>query len=142
MNIRNFSIGIALNLSIVRFVLGSDLVCPTTVTVKPSVQSIGPEWKSIESSSTLSLERVAFFLKDPSGAGALVPNSTKKLKGEEREVWTFVRATGDVFWLSCVYHDTTAMLARRLDPTISQCEVLYDLLPTGRRLRVKAITCK
>jgi hypothetical protein len=88
------------------------------------------------------LDRVAFYFKHPKDSGTLVPDKTDKQKGEERVTWNFVHGTGDEFWLGCLYTGTTVVLAQKLKPDVSQCVVRYDLLPSGSRLRIKAVSCR
>jgi hypothetical protein len=130
-----FLLGIASRLG-----LASDLECPASVTVKQEIQApLG--WEAVARSSDQQLDRVAFYLKHPSLGGSLVPNATRRSKGEEQVGWAFVPNPGDEFWMGCIYQSTTVILARKLDKQISKCEVRYELLPSGSRLRVKRISC-
>jgi hypothetical protein len=118
----------------------SDMSCPVSIPAKQELQAPA-DWEAVGGSSDVRLERVAFYLKHPSLGGSLVPDATRRSKGEERESWTFVSNPGDEFWMGCVYQDTTVILARKLDKAISKCVVSYELLPSGTRLRVKQVTC-
>jgi hypothetical protein len=121
---------------------GTKLACPTSVTVTQAVQNAPSGWEAVNGSGAAQLERAAFYLMHPSKGGSLAPDGTKKSKGEERDTWTFVRKPGDEFWLGCVYQGTTVILARKLDNKVSRCDVSYELLPSGSRLRLKGISCK
>jgi len=120
----------------------AELKCPTSVAVRQELQTTPAGWEAVGGSSDVQLDRVAFYLKDPSLGGSLVPDATQRSKGEEREIWKFKANPGDEFWMGCVYLDTTVILARKLDTTVSKCEVRYELLPSGSRLRVKQILCE
>jgi hypothetical protein len=120
----------------------ADLKCPTSVAVRQELQATPAGWEAVGGSSDVQLDRVAFYLKHPNIGGSLVPDATERSKGEERESWKFVSAPGDKFWMGCIYHDTTVILARELDTGVSKCEVRYELLRSGSRLRVKQISCE
>lgn len=120
----------------------ADLACPVSLSVRQTAVNVSAEWEATSVSESVHLDHVAFYLKHPKEGGALVPDKSAKQKGEERVTWNFVRGPGDEFWLGCLYTGTTIILAQKLKPDVSQCVVQYDLLPSGSRLRVKAISCK
>ncbi len=120
----------------------AELTCPASLSVTPNVQEPGKGWKVFNGAESVPLDQVVMFLDNPSHKGSLVPDDSQKTKTEARDRWTFHRASGDTYWLGCAYLNTTAVAARELEQNISQCEVRYSLLPTGRRLAVKDITCK
>jgi hypothetical protein len=120
----------------------ADLKCPASVAVKQELPAPPAGWEAVGGSSDVQLDRVAFYLKHPRLGGSLVPDGNQKSKGEERETWKFVAAPGDEYWMGCIYQDTTVILARKLDPGVSKCEVRYELLKSGSRLGVKQISCE
>jgi hypothetical protein len=109
-------------------------------------QALSPDppagWSAIPGPKEHNLERVGFYLNHPSEDGILVPDSTRKEGTEERVMWKFVRAAGGEYWLGCFYVDTSIVLAKKLESTISQCDVTYQLLPTGKRLGIKGVICR
>ena len=120
----------------------SDLKCPESASVKQRLEAGPSGWEVVGGSDEVKLDRVGFYLRHPREAGSLVPDATQKVQGEERVIWNFQRNPGDQFWIGCIYRDTTIMLAQKLDPKISRCEVRYELLTSGSRLRVKGVACK
>ena len=119
----------------------ADFVCPASLSVSQTATRVPLGWEAISSAEPLSLERVALYLGNPKEGGVLVPDKTDKQGGVERLTWTFARRPSDEFWLGCSYTGTTVILAQKLKRDVSQCVVQYDLLPSGSRLRVKAISC-
>jgi hypothetical protein len=119
----------------------ADLACPVALSVRQTATSVPSGWEATSSSEPAHLDGVTFYLKHPKDGGALVPDKTVKQKGEERVTWSFVSQPGDEFWLGCRYTGTTVILVQKLKKDVSQCVVRYDLLPSGSRLRVKAIGC-
>ena len=90
--------------SIARAELAMD--CPLSIAVTQQVNGAAPGWRAIDAQSETRLARVAFYLGHPSERGSLVPDTTRRLRGEERVTWTFPRKAGDEFWLACAYSDT------------------------------------
>jgi hypothetical protein len=122
--------------------IAQDLACPVSLSVQQTAVNLPSDWEATSTSEPLHLDRVAFYLKHPKLGGALVPDKTDKQKDQERVTWSLVGGAGDDFWLGCLYTGTTVILAQKLKKDVSQCVVRYDLLPSGSRLRVKAISCK
>jgi hypothetical protein len=108
-----------------------------------------PLWKkgkkvpeALGESGTRPLDKVVVYLSHPTQNGALVPDSTKRTKTEERVTWRLVRGPSDEFWVGCTYHGTTAIMAKRLGQDVRQCVASYQLLPSGSRLRLIGMSCK
>ncbi len=120
----------------------AEFKCPESAPVSQTIQAAPEGWQAVASSATVRLDRVSFYFQHPKEDGSLVPDSTKKIAGEARDLWNFPRKPGDEYWLACVYRNTTMMLTQKLDAKISSCEVRYSLMPSGERLAVKAILCK
>jgi hypothetical protein len=122
--------------------MAEDLVCPESFYVQQTATTVPSGWEAASSSQAVHLDRVAFFLNNPKSGNTLVPDKTNKRANEERVSWTFARGPGDNFWLGCLYTGTTVILTHKLKADVSLCVVRYELLPSGSRLRVKAISCK
>jgi len=117
-----------------------DLTCPQSLSVTQTAANVPSGWEATSGSEPASLQRVAFYIGSPKDRGTIVPDKTDKQNNEERVTWNFVRGPGDEFWLGCSYTGTTVVLAQKLSAGVSQCVVHYDLLPSGSRLRVRAIS--
>lgn len=88
------------------------------------------------------MERAGVYLGNPPEYGALVPDATHRSTLRETVTWRLVRAPEDVFWIGCAYTGTTAMLFKKLDSGVTRCTVTYDLLPSGRRQRLRVLECR
>jgi hypothetical protein len=119
-----------------------EISCPRSILEAPSVSADLPDWQIVASVGERPLEQAGVYLGDPSERGAQVPDATRKKKAYETVTWQLVHSKDDAFWIGCSYGGTTAMLFRKLDPTLKQCQATYDLLPSGRRLHLKAISCR
>lgn len=135
-------------LMVVQFLLlalfsgASDLNCPGTLPVQQTATAIPAGWDAVQIDRQELIDKVSFYLSHPSSGGALVPDKTQKTGSEERVIWTFTRKPGDDFWMACSYINTSVLLTRKLGSDVSECMVSYDLLPSGKRLRLKGVLCK
>jgi hypothetical protein len=119
-----------------------NFVCPPTLPVQQVAAHVPSGWNAISLSESPSLDRVAFYLSDPTEGASLVPDGRRVTKNEEQVTWTFKHSSGDEFWLGCIYVGSRILLAKKLTSTVTACTVGYDLLPSGSRLRIKSITCR
>jgi hypothetical protein len=119
-----------------------DFLCPATLTVQQVAATVPAGWNAVPVPEPPNFDRVAFYLSNPLEGASLVPDGRSVTKGVEQVTWTFKHASGDQFWIGCIYAGTRVLLAQKLKSDVSACTVSYDLLPSGSRLRVKSITCK
>lgn len=96
----------------------------------------------VTSSGPRPVEHAGIYLGSPDEQAALVPDAQRKSRTEEIITWQIKRAESDDFWLGCSYTGTTAMLFRKLDSAVRGCTASYDLLPTGKRQRLRNIACQ
>ena len=99
------------------------------------------QWLVVARQGERALEGVGIFLGTPAEFGAQVPDASKVERNRELVTWRIVRATGDRFWVGCVYSGTTAMLFQKLAADESLCVATYDLLPSGKRQRLSSMQC-
>ena len=122
--------------------VATEIKCPDSIRERPVVETQVEGWDVVGEAGVRPLDRVGIYLFNPAKNGALVPDATKRTKTEERVTWLLVRGQSDEFWVGCIYHGTTALLAKRLDQDVGQCVASYQLLPTGTRLRLIRMSCK
>jgi hypothetical protein len=121
--------------------IATEIKCPDSISETPVVEARGDGWEVVAEPGHRPLDKVGVFLFHPAQHGALVPDSTKRTKTEERLTWQLVRGQTDEFWVGCMYQGTTAILAQRLAKDVGQCVASYRLLPSGTRLRLIAMSC-
>lgn len=119
-----------------------EISCPGSISETPSVSEANKRWIVVASSGERQLDQAGIYLGDPSQYGAQVPDSTTKTKGTETVSWHLVRSPTDTFWVGCSYVGTTAMLFQRLDAAVTFCAASYELLPSGKRLRLSHLDCR
>jgi hypothetical protein len=122
--------------------VATEISCPNSIRETPSVSAADKHWIVVASSGERQLDQAEIYLGKPSEYGAQVPDSTTKKQGREIVSWHLVRSPTDTFWLGCSYVGTTAMLFQRLDSTVTFCAVSYELLPSGKRLRLSHVDCR
>lgn len=122
--------------------IGAPIQCPATIVESPQLAGVPSSWAVMAPSGERTLKQVGVYWGPQEELGALVPDGERIDKRQERANWTLLPKSGGHFWIGCQYHDTTAVLLRRLDESVKQCEAIYDLLPTGRRLRLVSVDCR
>lgn len=125
-----------------RSTLAAEIHCPETITELPTVSNKNKEWTVITSSGERQLESIGIYLGTPAEYGAQVPDSTRTIGKKEDITWKITRSTADTFWLGCSYVGTTAMLFQKLAATVKECVATYDLLPSGKRQRLRTVECR
>jgi hypothetical protein len=119
-----------------------DVQCPAALDEAPAVSSTAAGWEIVSEAGKRPLDQVGLYLFHPRQKSSLVPDGTRRLKSDEVVTWRLTRGPKEEFWVACSYVGTTAMLARKLEPPISECAATYELLRSGQRLRLKNVTCK
>lgn len=119
----------------------STVNCPSYIIEKPVVSDQG-SWLVVAESGKRTLQHVGIYLREPVLAAAQVPTSSETTTVSEIVQWKIQRFAGEEVWIGCSYVGTTAMLFRKIPNGVSRCETQYDLLPSGKRLRVHSISCE
>jgi len=118
-----------------------DIQCPGSISESSSIKNSPAGWEVIEEPAEHTLDQISIYLFHPSQKGTQVPDNVKRTRNEESVTWRMIRGQNDEFWVGCSYHDTTAILARKLNNRISQCVASYEISQTGERLRLKKVFC-
>lgn len=118
--------------------------CPRTLDEAPTVMDVPSQWVAVAPRGQRGLDQAGLYWgSDPASLGSLVPTSEQIGKSQERVRWKLVPPPhGEHYWIGCMYVGTTAVLFRRLDLPVTQCEVVYDLLPSRRRNRLVSVECR
>jgi len=120
----------------------ANVVCPPVISEVPVVSSQREPWLVVASRGDRPLKHVGVYLGDPAQQGSLIPDSTKTTSASESVTWHLKHSQDDQLWTGCSYTGTTAMLFNKLDKSISKCVATYDLFPSGKRLRLRSMSCE
>ena len=101
------------------------LQCPTELSVKQTIQGAIPEWQSFNSNQKHPYIGVSFSEGPPDQKVILAPDQENKIKGGTLAVWSFPASTAG-YWVSCLYAETSAIVAHKLPTDIRSCVVEYD----------------
>jgi len=118
-----------------------DIQCPASISESSSIKNSPADWEVIEGLEEHTLDQVSIYLFHPSQKGTQVPDNVQRTKNEESVTWRMIRGQNDEFWVGCSYHNTMAILARKLNNRISKCVASYEISKTGERLRLKKVFC-
>lgn len=119
-----------------------NIACPPLLSETPVVSSPNNSWLVVAARGDRQLKHVGVYLNDPFKQGQLVPDSTKKTSTAETVTWNLTHSKDEQVWIGCSYTGTTAMLFQQLAETASNCVASYDLLRSGKRLRLRSMDCK
>lgn len=113
-------------LSITSVVCAADFQqCPLKLAVKQTIQSTVSDWKAFDSNEKYPYVGISFSEGSPDKRTILAPDKEKNMKGGTLATWHFSAST-EGYWVSCLYAETSATVARRLPANIQSCEVQYD----------------
>jgi len=118
--------------------------CPPTLKVEQKAVSPGADWSVTYSGYDTALAGVTVFDGPPANQASLAPDREHMTHDAVFQTWKLAKnATG--YWLECEYANTTAQISRRLPPSVSRCDVVYERNVRsggeGRRV-VKSLSCK
>jgi hypothetical protein len=120
--------------------LAGEVNCPASLKETPGVVDPGAGWTVLARAGDRPLESVAVYWGPGIEPAAQVPDEAQKKKLIESVRWNLPRQQ-EPYWIACAYVGTSAVVLQKLGVELSRCVVTYDLLPSGRRLRVKAVVC-
>jgi hypothetical protein len=120
--------------------LAREIKCPVALTETPGVLEPGFGWTVVARTADRPLESVAIYLGPDDERAAQVPDVNRKKNLVESVGWNLLPQQHQ-YWVGCAYTGTSALVFQKLGVELSRCTVSYDLLPSGRRLRVRALVC-
>ena len=129
-------------MSLVTGCAAANLSCPESINEVPSLQDTPSPWTPLVEQGSRHLDQVAVYFGHPNQRGAQVPDRSLKNKVEETVIWGVSASGGGQYWVGCSYVGTTALLITQVASSARECRAQYTLLPTGKRLKLRAFTCE
>jgi hypothetical protein len=117
--------------------------CPQKLEVEQRVGVIPEGWEAAQTTATVELASVTFYVGPPSEKAALKYDSEDRQKRDLIAFWNLPpNARG--YWISCGYENTIAVISRRLPENTKICSVTYERKRrgAGNLPGIKQITCK
>ena len=100
--------------------------CPLDLRVTQTAQISSSEWKIFNSNGKHPYVGVSFSEGEPDKKVILAPGKEKKVKGGTLAIWDF-SPSDEGYWVSCLYAETSATVAKKLPPNVQSCEAEYDV---------------
>lgn len=95
-----------------------DIVCPATILASTAVTT-AEGWEPVGGAAEFRLEQTQLYVGNPADDRPLPPEADS---GDEPRWRLSGNNQGDT-WVGCTYSNTTVVLARKLDPRLTQCVV-------------------
>jgi len=99
--------------------------CPTEISVEQKATESSENWTVFNSQSKHPFINISFSEGDPSQRVILAPSREKQKKGAHVNIWNFSPSSSG-YWVSCIYSETSVILARKLPSNTKSCEIEYD----------------
>jgi hypothetical protein len=117
--------------------------CPEKISAESRVLAPPPSWEVRYEGTEAELKAVGFYDGPPSEGASLVYDKEVRSRKSTTATWHFPANEGRGYWISCAYTDTSAVLVRKLAPTVSECSVVYarDVSVAGLP-DIQSIHCK
>jgi hypothetical protein len=119
-----------------------NIQCPPSINVSEKVVTSPENWEGYVVPREHYLDNVMFSSGHPSGLATLVPDKAINKKGKSVSTWLFPGENPDGFWLSCTYHNTNAVLTKRLPKGAKRCRLTLKLTKSGTFLQIESIVCE
>lgn len=100
--------------------------CPFELLVSQTVQGAQPDWSAFNSDKKHPYVGISFSEGSPDKRAILSPSKEKKIKRGILAIWEFPTSV-EGYWISCLYAETSATVARKLPSEIQSCEAEYDI---------------
>ncbi|MTW04680.1 STY0301 family protein [Pseudoduganella ginsengisoli] len=95
-----------------------DIVCPATILASTAVTT-AEGWEPQGGAAEYRLDQAQLYMGNPADDRPLPPESGA---GEDPR-WRLPDSKAGDVWVGCTYSNTTVVLARKLDPRLTQCMV-------------------
>ncbi|MCU6432929.1 hypothetical protein LPB67_03950 [Undibacterium sp. Jales W-56] len=125
--------------SYLAFAVNAVPACPSELQVEQTVSKLPEGWTGYSTNKKHRFVNVMFSNGDPTQSFILVPSKELKRNKEDIAIWRF-EPSEKAYWISCIYSETKATLARELPDNIKICTVAYDARFTSPV--VKEIKCE
>ena len=95
-----------------------EIVCPATILASTAVTT-ADGWEPVGGAAEFRLAQAQLYMGNPADDRRLQP---EEHPGEEPR-WRLPDSKNGEAWVGCTYSNTTVVLARKLDPRLTQCSV-------------------
>jgi hypothetical protein len=120
------SLNIALLTALTTLALGAparaagpdEIVCPATILASTAVTT-AEGWEPVGGAAEFRLEHARLYMGNPADDRRLQPDEGS---GDDPR-WRLPDSKNGEAWVGCTYSNTTVVLARKLDPRLTQCAV-------------------
>ena len=106
--------------------------CPSTIEEEPHIAFEGKLWSVHSKLARRSFDQASISFGKDGQLGSLVPDDTYKNKSKEVLKWMIQPPDSEFGWVVCSYNQTSAKLVQKLDKSLKQCEISYNLTPKGK----------
>ena len=119
-------------------VLAANIVCPHSIVETANVSTEEKGWTVVAPTGKRRLHDVDIYFGSISNhleLGKQVPDSETSSKIKETVTWVLPRDKDEndtrTYWIGCSYLDTSAVLFKKVDATVTTCVATYDFVPGG-----------
>ena len=102
------------------------IACPSELEVEQKAVRVAPTWKSFTLGTPHRLISALFSEDDPMQETTLAPARHQAGKDTSTDTWTFT-ASPVGYWVSCVYSGTSIVVSQKLPPSVTSCDVEFDI---------------
>jgi hypothetical protein len=102
-----------------------DSLCPAAVNVEQRVSAVPEGWETAVASQPHRLAAVTLYDGPPAERASLKFGRDEKQKREWIATWE-LQPNERGYWIECGYDRTTAVLTRRLAPSVAECTMTYE----------------
>jgi len=95
-----------------------EIVCPATILASTAVTT-ADGWEPVGGAAEFRLAQTQLYMGNPADERRLQPEENS---GDDPR-WRLPDSQNGEAWVGCTYSNTTVVLARKLDPRLTQCAV-------------------
>jgi hypothetical protein len=104
-----------------------EIICPLAILASTTV-STADGWEAVGGAAEYKLEHAQLYSGHPNDEMPITPEERADGKSLTAR-WRLKFAGGQEYWVGCAYHNTTVVLARKLDSRMRLCTVRYPVEP-------------
>lgn len=120
-----------------------EIICPPAILASTTV-STADGWEAVGGAAEYKLEHAQLYSGHPSDEMPITPEERADGKSLTAR-WRLKFDGAQEYWVGCAYHNTTVVLARKLDSRVRLCTVRYpaepDAEPGQRATRPLELSC-
>jgi hypothetical protein len=122
--------------------MAAEIICPDSIKVAEKAdlpQDNAWQILNVDPDQPHRFYEISFSTGSPVKMASLTPIRSVNKKTQKIEIYTFSKRDREPPWISCLYHDTSVVVARPIPEPHDQCEVTYD--PLTGFASVKKVEC-